>query len=303
MPASAWAPGLLGLSPQGSRNCFSFWLSPDVPVENQKLYRSRWLVGSTVPSPDDAVQFRLRVNQRGAWAGWDRVVNSYLANAPAVDNSKLYDLYFKPRVTGTEDNRVIFSFDIASFAWEDDANAWSLLEELVMEEIGLTPGTEVQRYDFTTGSDGWVFQNTIPPFDPAVSGMAPGLIGLSPAGSVNCFSYWWSPEVAVSANKIYRVWWQVGSTASNADDAVQFRLRINQKGAWSAWNRIVNSYLLNAPSASETKTYEQLVDPRVSNADDNKLLFSFDIMSFDFNDDESSWLFLDAISVEEIILE
>ncbi|MCX7767360.1 MAG: hypothetical protein N2246_11710, partial [Candidatus Sumerlaeia bacterium] len=78
--------------------------------------------------------------------------------------------------------------------------------------------------------------------------------------------------------------------------------RINQKGAWSAWNRIVNSYLLNAPSATETKIYEQILNPVVTYAGDDQILLSIDIMSFDWADDRSSWILLDSVKLEEVTI-
>ncbi|MCX7765571.1 MAG: hypothetical protein N2246_02555, partial [Candidatus Sumerlaeia bacterium] len=82
-----------------------------------------------------SVQFRLRVNQRGRWSSWIRVVNSYFGEAPSVGNPKVYDLFFDPHVSGTEDNKVLFSFDILSFDANDDTNSWLYLEDLFIEEI------------------------------------------------------------------------------------------------------------------------------------------------------------------------
>ena len=84
--------------------------------------------------PDSAVQFRLRVNQRGSWTAWERVVNSNLGNAPSSGNPRDYYLYFDPRVTGAGDDVVIFSFDILSFDANDDTSSWLLLDELMVEE-------------------------------------------------------------------------------------------------------------------------------------------------------------------------
>lgn len=134
MPWRTNLPGKLGLSPGGSSNCFSYWFSPEVRVQNGKLYRSRWRVGSSASHPDTTVQFGLRINQKGAWTGWGRVVTSNLANAPASGNSQEYFIFFNPVVTGTYDDVVVFSFDIRSFAPEDDVNSWVYLEELMVDE-------------------------------------------------------------------------------------------------------------------------------------------------------------------------
>ncbi len=105
-------------------------------IEDGKLYRARWTVGSSVTDPDKTVGFRLRINQRGSWTAWDRVVNSYLAQAPSAGNTKFYNVYFDPVVTGVNDDHlVIFAFDITSFDVYDDATSVIYLDELVVEEV------------------------------------------------------------------------------------------------------------------------------------------------------------------------
>ncbi|MCD6385331.1 hypothetical protein J7M23_06095, partial [Candidatus Sumerlaeota bacterium] len=84
------------------------------------------------------------------------------------------------------------------------------------------------------------------------------------------------------------------------DDVVQFRLRVNQKGSWQGWNRVVNSYNQQSPSASEWKTYDVIFSPNVTGTSDNLAVFSFDIMSFDPNDDVASWLFIESVQLDEI---
>ncbi|MCX7765107.1 MAG: cohesin domain-containing protein [Candidatus Sumerlaeia bacterium] len=303
-PATAVTMGVIALSPQGSTNCFAYWYSPDLRIENDNLYRIRWLIGSTVDNPDACVQFRLRVNQRGAWASWDRVVNSYLGQAPSLDDLKEYFVFFDPRITGlNEDNKVIFSFDIISFDIFDDANSWLFVEELMVEKVFATIGNHVFRYDFNSNNEGWTFAGNIPPFDPPASIVAPGRLGMNPDGSVNCFSYWFSPDVTIQKGKIYRLRWEVESSATNPDEAVQFRVRTNQRGSWSAWNRVINSYLQNAPSWGNPKLYDVIIDPVVTRtSEDDKLIFSFDILSFDWNDDRYSWNLLNSVSLDEILI-
>ncbi len=118
MPQSNTGAGKLGLSPAGSTNCFSYWYSQGIQLlpfkTDENLYRARWFIGSSLTNPDSAVQFRLRANQIGAWSAWDRVVNSYLNNAPSSEIPKVYPVFFNPRITGSEDNQVIFSYDIMS---------------------------------------------------------------------------------------------------------------------------------------------------------------------------------------------
>ena len=87
--------------------------------------------------PDEAVQFRLRVNQKGAWRAWDTVVSSNPGHAPSLGNPKDYTLYFEPTVTGPEDELVTFSFDIMNFTWTDDATSWLFLDSVIVDVVTL----------------------------------------------------------------------------------------------------------------------------------------------------------------------
>ena len=42
-------------------------------------------------------------------------------------------------VTATEDANAVFSFDLMSFAWDDDTSSWLFLESFVIEELTLNP--------------------------------------------------------------------------------------------------------------------------------------------------------------------
>lgn len=301
-PMSTYESGHLGLTPDGSTNCFSFWYSPDIQITDGHLYQAKWLVGSSVSNPDVAVQFRLRVNQKGAWQSWDRVVNSNYGQAPSAGNDKDYYVFFNPKVTGFEDNLVVFNFDIMSFDPGDDTSSWLYLEELVVDGVSYANETVVASYDFATDSEGWQFAGAISPYDTPASSVIPDYIGLSPNGFTNCFSYWYSPDVGFEDGKIYRARFEMSSNVANPDDAVQFRLRVNQKGSWQGWNRVINSYNQQAPSASEPKTYDVIFNPNVTGSTDNLAVISFDILSFDPADDTSSWLYLDSVRLEEISL-
>ena len=144
-PLSDSTGGHLGLSPDGSPTCFSYWLSPDVLVNDNTLYRARFEASSSVTYPDDVVEFRARANQKGAWQAWDRVVTSNNQQAPSASEWKTYDVIFDPQVTGyavpdgVPDDVMVFSFDIMSFNPADDLNSWLYLESMTLEEITLNP--------------------------------------------------------------------------------------------------------------------------------------------------------------------
>jgi len=303
MPTTSSAGGHLGLNPQGSTNCFSYWYSPDVLIEDGKLYRARWRVGSSVTNPDECVQFRLRVNQKGAWSCWDTVShNSFYSKLPSATNPEDYDVFFNPVVTGTEDELVVFCFDIMSFDPGDDTTSWLYLEELTVDECNVSTSTELMRYEFTGGSEGWQFAGAVSPYDEPITSSTGGHLGLSADGSTNCFSYWYSPDISIEDAKIYRARFEMSSDMTEPDDVVQFRLRVNQKGSWQGWNRVVNSYNQQSPSATEWKTYDVIFNPNVTGTSDNLAVLSFDILSFDPGDTTTSWLFLESLRLEEITI-
>lgn len=178
-PATTIAGGVLGLSPAGSNNSFSYWYSPPIQLladsKNSTIYRSTWSIGSTATEPNKTVQFRLRVNQQGAWSAWDRVVNSYLSIAPLLNISKNYTVFFEPSITGTNnDNTALFSFDILSFDITDDMNSWIFIDELMVDKVSYTTDTAIASYDFQSSSEGWTFGGSIAPFDQPTSIVTPG---------------------------------------------------------------------------------------------------------------------------------
>ncbi len=172
------------------------------------------------------------------------------------------------------------------------------------EYVGVvpTPTPAPYYYDFDTGKQGWVFHGKVGTFDPATGKWENGCLCLSAGGSSNAFSYWSSPAVTITDGTLYRATWQVGSSVSDADKAVQFRLRVNQRGSWQAWERIVNSFKQQAPCALQAKSYDVFFNPLVTGTDDDDIVLSFDILSFETNDDTSSWLYLDSVNIEEVSL-
>ncbi len=299
-PASSYEPGHLGISPQGSDYAFSYWESPDVQIVDGKVYRSTWVVDSDATDPDKTVQFRLRINQKGSWQAWNRIVNSNKSQSPPP--AKSYDVILNPDVVGTDDANLVFSFDLLSFDLGDDLSSWLFLDELIVEETQILTQSEILSYDFDTDTEGWTFQGAVPPYDTPLSGTAPGEIGMSPQGSTFSFSYWASPDISITDGKQYALSWTVKSTATNPDETVQFRLRCNQKGSWQAWDHVINSMLGSAPAAGSPKEYQLFFNSVVTDTDDNVAVFSFDLMSFDWLDDVNSWLSLDSLVMEEITL-
>jgi len=301
-PVSDTSGGRLWMSPEGSTYGFSYWYSPDEEISGSHLYRGTWTVGSTAETPDESVRFRLRVNQKGAWAAWIRDVNSLMSEAPSASNPKDYMLYFDPEVKSASDGLLVFSFDCASFEPSDDATSWIYIDELLVEEVMVDSATELLRYDFTTDSEGWSYKGSVPPFDEPLSGYEPGRLGLNPNGSTSSFSYWESPDLLLEDGKLYRIWFELSSSVTDPNLAVSSRMRINQKGRWGAWMRRMESNFGHGPSDTQSQTYGVICDPTVTGVDDSLSQLSFDILSFYDFDDTASWLYLDSVSFEEITL-
>ena len=54
------------------------------------------------------------------------------------------------------------------------------------------------------------------------------------------------------------------------------------------------------PSNAAAKFYEVVMDPQVTGITDNLAVLSFDILSFDINDNVNSWLYLESVTVHEV---
>ncbi len=297
-----FAEKVLAMNPQQSTNCFSYWYSPDVLIKVGRTYRAQWVVGSTCVEKDDTVQHRLRINQKETWAGWDRIVNSEQSQGSALGSPESYSMIFAPRLTGLHDNLIVFSFDILSFNQYDTTTAWIYLEELTLDEILIGTGAQVVYYSFDTGSDGWTFQGNVPPFASAISSVESSRLGLSPNGSDYCFSYWFSPDIELEEGKIYRALFEMTSSIEDEDKAVQFRLRVNQKGSWQSWDHIINSFNRQGPCSKGMKTYQLFFMPEITGETDSGFVLSTDIVSFSSDDDVNSWLYFENIRLEEIFL-
>ena len=292
------------MSATGSTNTFSYWYSPDIHISGESnLYKSVWTMSSTAFSPDASVQFRLRINQKGSWSAWNHIINSNNGQAPLAGENKVYNLYFDPIISGIGDDMFILNYDIMSFDFLDDTYSWICLEEIEIHEASITPLLTNVSYTFDYTSEGWTFLGKAPLFDEPISVVETGHLGLNPNSSANCFSYWFSPDIWIADAKVYRALYQVGSSVTNPDSSVQFRLRVNQKGSWKAWDRIVNSNLQQTPSVGNSKSYGVILESTITGVGNDYLAVSnFDILSFDAFDDTSSWIYLESLVFEEVTL-
>jgi hypothetical protein len=59
---------------------------------------------------------------------------------------------------------------------------------------------------------------------------------------------------------------------------------------------------MQSPSSTDPKIYNVYINPNVTGYSDDKIILSFDIMSFDSSDDTMSWIYLKSVEIEEIVL-
>ena len=131
--------GQLGLCPNGATNVFGYWFSPDIAVQDGKVYKARFNIRSSVTDPDDTLQIRARAFQKTSWQAWDRGINSFNQQAPSSTTTGAYDVYITPNVTSLDDAYCGFGFDLMSFDPSDDVNSWIYLDSFEFYEVSITP--------------------------------------------------------------------------------------------------------------------------------------------------------------------
>jgi hypothetical protein len=225
-----------------------------------------------------------------------------MSQAPFVGAEMEYSLLLDPETTSPDDSLISASFDIMSFSGTDETSSWLYLEELIVDTFTISAVAQVLLHDFSGTYDGWDFAGAIASYDQPAVGYDSDRFRLSPSGSENCFSYLYSPDVTIQDNTVYRAQFEVGSSVTEPDDAVQIRCRVNQKGSWQAWDRVVNSNNQQGPYNVATKVYDVYFTPDVTGSGDNLAVIAFDIMSFSGVDDVNSWIYLESFTLDELTL-
>jgi hypothetical protein len=138
VPGSGWSSGHLMLKPNGSSNCFSYWKSPDATISQNRAYRCRYALRSSVTDRSKCVQFRARANQPSNWRAWEHVVPSIGTNSPVSTDTYEYDFMIIPQMT-TPTDTIQLAFDIMSFDPNDDTNSELYLEAVYLNEYIISP--------------------------------------------------------------------------------------------------------------------------------------------------------------------
>jgi hypothetical protein len=189
-----------------------------------------------------------------------------------------------------------------SFDSHDNTSTWIYLEELIVQEVGITSSSLMLEYPLNLGTEYWGRPPAGTGFDSAQSFWEPSHLGLNPMGSLSCFDFWYSPAFQVEEGFVYRAVYQAGSSVTSPDKAVQMMLRVNQCGSWQAWDRTVTSNLNQALMQGDPRTYEVFFAPRILWPEDDLCECAFDIMSFDYMDDAFSSVFLEGLTVDQVII-
>ena len=68
------------------------------------------------------------------------------------------------------------------------------------------------------------------------------------------------------------------------------------------WSRVVNSQHFQAAEETKPRCYNVFFEPRVTGGGDENVVLSFDIMSFNWDDDLDSWLYIDKMMIDELLI-
>jgi hypothetical protein len=295
-PSSTALGEHIGLSPDGSANSFSYWQSPGVFIERGKAYRARCTAGTNAVDLNRAPDFRIRANAEGTWQYWDTGVCTF-----DTGSTKSVELFMLPELQATSGTMAV-NLDLTSFNPQDDLSSWIYLENVRLDIITVTSSsTELVRFTFDTGAEGWQYAGKIAGFDKPSSAVVSGHLGLSPAGSAHCFSYWNSPAISLAPGKIYQVCWTVESDVSDPNRAPEIRLRANQPSTWRSWETGVPSCGGISPSSGSPKTFGMIIQPD-GDAATQTLYLSFDLLNFDPADEAHGWVYLDGVAIREVTI-
>lgn len=138
-PMKREPPPGLGLSPAGSSNSYSYWLSPDIIVQKDKIYRARFRVSTSVSDPVEALDFNLRCLQPANHRSW--ITGTYFSNYsvyPIHNTPRDFDLIIFPQLASPTD-KIQLAFDLLSFDNLKDTHSLIYLHEVELQEIQILP--------------------------------------------------------------------------------------------------------------------------------------------------------------------
>ncbi len=153
-------------------------------------------------------------------------------------------------------------------------------------------------WSFDTDPEGWQFGGGVCKNGKVLDySSGDGHLGLTAGGDVNVFGYWYSPMITIDTHKEYRARFLVSTDQQDTDQVPEFRLRINQGTRNAVWTMGVNSFEGVSPFKGHPKSYDVFFKPR-GTAIDTDISLSLDLLSFNYEDDATSWLYLEEASID-----
>lgn len=159
---------------------------------------------------------------------------------------------------------------------------------------------EGSDFYFNDSAEGWQFQSAPSFFGVPQKSDLNGHLGLSPAGSVNCYGSWESPYIAFTAGRNYRARFTIKSSLDDASKVPGIRLRINSGNYQSAAVLMIDSRGGGEFSPTmEGRTYDLLFTLPATTASSG-FSISFDLINIGTEDDPNAWVYLESVEIEGI---
>lgn len=170
---------------------------------------------------------------------------------------------------------------------------------LVPESYMLPPDTE---FTFEEGPDSWKFSSAPDFYDVPATTDANGHLGLSAAGSDNCYGYWESPFIAFDPGKTYRIRFTIMSDQNDPENVPTIRVRINSGNNQMAGLLVINSTTDGDSSPMSFPKIYDLVFTPPSSSSSSGFTISFDLVNIGTADNASAWVYLEEVDIQKVDL-
>ncbi|HOE64387.1 MAG TPA: carboxypeptidase-like regulatory domain-containing protein [Candidatus Sumerlaeota bacterium] len=159
---------------------------------------------------------------------------------------------------------------------------------------------EGSDFDFNDGADGWQFQSAPSVFGVPQKTDLNGHLGLSPAGSTNCYGSWESPYIAFTAGRNYRARFTIKSSLDDSSKTPGIRLRINSGDYQSVAVLMIDSRGGGEFSPTKQERAYDLLFTMPATAVSSGFSISFDLINIGTEDDPNAWVYLERVEIDGI---
>lgn len=310
-PGSGVGSSSLYIQTADNANTFGIWTSPivtlNVPAATRevgKLFQVEYRMTTDVSSSPLVPTVRVRTNSLDYQRSDVLVATSQGDGSFSPGTtSTAYKMYFNRDDAPSSTANFKLNFDVLNFDTTDASNAridleYAAIRGITGDETTLGTGTPVANFDFAGGATNGFTSRTAEPAIAAASfsTSADGLVISGGAAredegyNVVIFGFWGlETPVTLGANKLYRVDWTVGSTATDPTTNPAFRLRVNDGSLkFSQYVNIESTgYADNTPTVGNDKVYSLWVLTPDAIAG-NTWTFSFDYLFVPGNGNDAS---------------